>query len=562
MTMKKIFLYIFLLSLNFVGLYSQADHYQHFIMYGQSLSVGHQSYPVLSTENHANNYMIGNQIWNNYNNTKDYNKFNPLVGNICAISTNQPKTRESGCIAECPLLGTVNHLQLKQPSIGKIVATSCGTSGRSIEDLSKESQVKDHYKDFGSAIEDAKRIANKNNVSIECPVIFWMQGEWNYQGYSSGLTAGSKPTADKEEYKKLFRTLKNNMQTDVVNQYSQSYTPPFITYQVGVQYTKGRYLPIGMAQLELANEESDVICAGPVYQMTDRGGHLDGNGYRWYGEMLAKVYYKTQILKEQFSPLQPESILRDVENRNRIIVKYSVPKLPLVLDTLTLNKQKDYGFVLYKNGIVQTLAKIEVENDCVYLTCNDEIKTEDLIYIVYAGEATQGHGNLRDSDDYEAFFNYVDLDQTKDDGSYLFPRDAGEPTLRPNVEPKDENKELLYDKKYPLYNFSVAFYYRLGRNVEQYDVPNVSPSSISENIDSETTFKFFQRESKIYLEKDIVDTAVLLISDLSGKKIKTRSIPCGESLYEYSFTDFPKGVYLARVIVNENLTKTIKISVK
>ena len=29
----------------------------------------------------------------------------------------------------------------------------------------------------------------------------------------------------------------------------------------------------------------------------------------------------------------------------------------------------------------------------------------------YATQKTNGHGNLRDSDDYEAFFNYIDLDK-------------------------------------------------------------------------------------------------------------------------------------------------------
>ena len=41
----------------------------HFIMNGQSLSTGHQSYPVISTEHFKGNYMLGNQVWINYGNT-------------------------------------------------------------------------------------------------------------------------------------------------------------------------------------------------------------------------------------------------------------------------------------------------------------------------------------------------------------------------------------------------------------------------------------------------------------------------------------------------------------
>lgn len=62
-------------------------------------------------------------------------------------------------------------------------------------------------------------------------------------------------------------------------------------------------LAISMAQLEASNEYKDIICAGPIYPMTDRGGHLDANGYRWFGEMLGKVYYQTQIKRKELQTL-------------------------------------------------------------------------------------------------------------------------------------------------------------------------------------------------------------------------------------------------------------------
>lgn len=41
------------------GQISENTTYQHLIMYGQSLSVGAQSYPLLSVENVPGNYMLG-----------------------------------------------------------------------------------------------------------------------------------------------------------------------------------------------------------------------------------------------------------------------------------------------------------------------------------------------------------------------------------------------------------------------------------------------------------------------------------------------------------------------
>lgn len=309
-------------SIAFANINSQTAsniHYKHFIIYGQSLSTGHQSYPVISTENIHGNYMIGDQIWINYNNT-NFSMFNPLIGTISNTFKTQSNhmTRAAGTVAECPLFGAVNHLQLKQPG-QTILASSCGTGGKSIEELSKESQTTVLYSDFTKAITSAASIVKAAGNNISCPAIFWMQGEWNYVGNGTGLTTGSSPTPDKNTYKSLMLTLKNNMQAEIKTTYSQTEKPLFFCYQTGVSYIRGKEQNIGMAQLEASNEQPDIICAGPVAQMTDRGGHLDANGYRWYGEMLAKVFYRTTVLKEKFKPLQPSKISR-TNNSNELII--------------------------------------------------------------------------------------------------------------------------------------------------------------------------------------------------------------------------------------------------
>ena len=65
--------------------------------------------------------------------------------------------------------------------------------------------------------------------------------------------------------------------------------------------------------------------------MTDRGGHLDANGYRWFGEMLGKVYYQTKVQGKTFKPLQPTEIMRE-KLPNQVRIKYHVPVPPLVFD--------------------------------------------------------------------------------------------------------------------------------------------------------------------------------------------------------------------------------------
>lgn len=457
---KALFSIVLCFSIYFISAKNKPKEYIHFIMYGQSLSTGHESWATISAENVKGNYMIGDQIWINYGN-KALNELQPLRGSVANATKD---------IVECPLLGTANHIQKKFKNRLNIIATSAGTSGEPIEDLSKESQVSTYYQHYLTALESASAIAKNEDAVVNCPAIFWMQGEWNYQGHGNGLVKDSKPTFDKDEYKSLMIRLKDNMQADAMSVYGQYNKPYFYTYQVGAQYTKGKSLSIGMAQLEASNEYDDIICAGPAYPVTDVGGHLDANGYRWYGEMLGKVYYKTKVLGEDFKPLQPYEVSRDTSDTRNILIRFLVPQLPLVLDTLTLAKEKDFGFEVYLDDTRQKINKVSIQNNTVILTCDNDLK--GLVEVIYGSSNTRGHGNLRDSDDYKAFFPYEDLDKKDKSGQYIYPRPDNK-QLRPAIEPKDSEGNIIYNKPYPLYNFSVAFYYKINQYETAYTVPNL-----------------------------------------------------------------------------------------
>ena len=392
---------------------SDTKIYQHFIIYGQSLSTGHQSYPALTTEPLSGNYMIGDQIWINQGN-RNSAILNPLKSSLALTEKRSPLSRNGG-IAECPIVAAVNHLRLKinDPSVNYI-ATSTGVGGKTIDQLSKHCRNKNIYQEgFLKAAFAAPQIAAKENATVTCPLVIWMQGEYNYWADTTrGLLPHIPNVVGKDEYKTLMLRLKNDMQNDVVSIYNQHSKPLFITYQVGAQYTRGRTLNIGMAQLEAANETEDIICAGPVYPMTDRGGHLDANGYRWYGEMLAKAYYRTIIGGKPFIPLQPEELSRTSDSKE-IKICFRVPVKPLVLDDYTTEKIKDYGFAIYNDGIRQKITDVKVKGDCVYITCEKDLL--GAIEVTYAGaDEFKGHGNLRDSDDYEAYYTYIDQDEKKE----------------------------------------------------------------------------------------------------------------------------------------------------
>jgi sucrose-6-phosphate hydrolase SacC (GH32 family) len=435
--------------------------YTHLIMYGQSLSTGHEAGTALSAENVPGVYMLGQQVWFNYGNY-DYTEINPLLGH--------PSFVMGGDLFEPAIMGAANHIRLKDLA-DNIIASSTGDSGKSIEDLSKESQVHRLYGVYTQALNFGKQAADRTQSTISCPAIFWLQGEWNYTREGNGLTSGTQPDNTKDGYKSLLLTLKNNMQNDVQRIYGQTERPLFITYQTGGQYVRGRDVAIGMAQLEAANENDDMVCAGPVYQMTNYDhGHLDANGYRWYGEMLGKVYNKVKIQGKNFMPLQPKSISRDPANPKKLRISFRVPEPPLVLDTLTMPKIVNYGFLIYQNRAAQTITDVQVVgDDAVEITCAGDLDPTKEVEITYAGQNAVGQGNLRDSDPYQAVFNYVNIDEKDGQGNFIYPR-SGNRNLRPAYEPRNAQQQIIYNQPYPLYNFCVGFYYRLPANENELEI--------------------------------------------------------------------------------------------
>ena len=89
-----------------------------------------------------------------------------------------------------------------------------------------------------------KTFGIENNKSISCPVIFFMQGEYNYTSYENkGMTVGSYSTTDGKLYYKYLLQLKNNMQDAVKKYYGQD-DVYYISDRGSIysgHYVRGRY---------------------------------------------------------------------------------------------------------------------------------------------------------------------------------------------------------------------------------------------------------------------------------------------------------------------------------
>lgn len=436
----------------------------HFIIYGQSLSTGQQTCPELSRQNYRGNLMIGANEWS----TTGGSSFKLLKAisskgeNYIPTGTSDQTYGETSNINFANAAKRLFDDYLLETVDRKILATSCGAGGTSIELLSKNCPNNSGilYNNFLKALSSAKSIANEDSKSLCCSAIIWMQGEYNaVSKENQGWNVDTPATNNKDDYKKYLlggRTsdgiehngLVNDMIEDVQSQYSQENFPLILASQIGANYNQSFDMPIDMALLEANNESDKFILAAPSYCVTDRGGHLDSNGSRWLGEYYAKVWYKKVILGLNWKPLQPNKIEK---GDNYLLITFDVPEPPIVFDTKLVRKKDNYGFKLKDGGNEKSIQSVDIVGvNVVKITCTSSFTGD--IEIAYA---TQGvvYGNLRDSDSWKSFEIYKDLDTIVENPEGV--------SYKPSFEPTNNGGDVIYNKNYPCYNWCMRFYYKI-----------------------------------------------------------------------------------------------------
>lgn len=413
--------------------------YAHIILYGQSLSMGWECPEVITTTPVENCYMVGSSPMINHGNDQSLT-LNPLVAVKWSSGGEQPIVSATNAFAKM-----YNRFVDKHQ---KFIGTNCGEGGRSIERLSKACTNGTNYytTEFLDCINSAKAACDAVGESISCPAIIYMQGEYNYTNLTgAGLEPDTDATNDKDEYKAYLYQLKIDMQADIMETYGQTERPLFFIYQVAGNYINNKQMSINMAQVEFSEENEDVILLNSTYGMPDySGGHLSTNGYRWYGELIAKQLYKVFVKGENFISVNLQRVDITPEE-GKIELFLHVPVLPLRFDTWTKEAITNNGFRVYMNNSDVTISSMEIDNNKVIIYCASQLS--GTVEITYGGQGRSGSGNVRDSDKYYSLYTYFDDRETSPDK-----QEAATPT--------DENGEYIYGKRYPMYNWLNQFYYQ------------------------------------------------------------------------------------------------------
>jgi hypothetical protein len=328
-------------------------------MMGQSLGDGSESLPVVSTEGSKwGNLMFqrGVRTWLAKDNSATPEKRAEASFRLVPL-----RATVNGGLGETVANGMADHLKAASDAKdGPLYLVACaGQGGRQIQELSSADLSVDertpesrrhgggYYK---TSLDDARRAvaqAKSRGASFRIESLYWMQGEGN-----GGPTGGIVPTRWDAEiprkeglawYRDQLIAYRRQWSADLCAITGQSGELPMFTYQ-----TLG---PSGDAQLMAADADASIYLVGPHYAVPNalnslyppgRHGdaiHLSADGERWWGEQVGKVMHRVLHQNEDWQPLRPRRARLDA-TRDGLVIEFTVPRRPLVIDTSFLARQE------------------------------------------------------------------------------------------------------------------------------------------------------------------------------------------------------------------------------
>lgn len=295
-----------------------------------------------------------------------------------------------------------------------------------------------------------KQIADAEGKTVGVIAINWNQGEADYgdqSGTFSTTTLKCGCNGNAVEYMNRLKTLHDDIWEDIQSILGQTYPPVWFVAQCSGQFVKSGF-GINQALIDICDgkEFFPTHSTYPVPNKSD--GHPTGNGYRWYGEYLAKSMADV-LLRHQFPHLLYVKHIK--AETDAIRIHCSVPYPPLRIETEILAEMKNFGFNLFnENNKAISIKDISIDDDIITIKPSTQLVAGSTVKIEYGTYYARGKqttsiraaGNICDSDPCSAFFTC--MDDVTSSVEYV--------PLLPNG-----NGESLRGHPYPLYNFLLPF---------------------------------------------------------------------------------------------------------
>ncbi len=357
------------------------------IGYGQSLSRGAGSFPIINTTQPYHNKMFKSGVKSRQmDNNHDFSDFVPLI-----------EIDSGSWEGETPMSAMLNDTVKSMVDGGQkseewqFVATSSGMGGQPIEVLSKGRPL---YDGVLEQVRAGVNVANAKGSSYSVWAITWTQGEDN-------------ANTAKDEYKRLLHTLYDDLVADIKAITKQEFDPIMIMYQTAAHRRYGKDdNPVAIAQLEAVNQHAKMMMATPIYHLPHEADnlHLTGDSSVQLGKYYAIAFKHAISTGKKWQPLQPLHILAQ---GNVIDIVFN--KSGLVLDTQNVAQTHNYGFDIYdkEGNVIDIISQITLHDNRVKIQLSSPIPPDS--YLSYAkgrkgdpqvaGHLSGSRGNLRDNAD-------------------------------------------------------------------------------------------------------------------------------------------------------------------
>ncbi len=369
--------------------------YVHFLFSGQSLSVGAQGLPALSTtQPYENKTFFGGP-----------RSSSTQLGSLIDLIEFESRSGVRGR-GETPCSGAANYVTelLLSPSITAaaadsfdMISSTAGFGGYTIRQLIKGTPAYGLLLDHIGAGFNLSAAAGR---TYTVGALGWLQGE-NDQ---------ARGTKSRLEYKHDLINYQADVDADAKRITGQKADVILLSYQLsGYVALGGDCRNVTLAQLDACEANPCITIVSPTYPfpfVSDRV-HLTNVGYCWIGHYFGKVYKQLIVDRKPWIPLSPKRIERFVASPGTagILVEFNVPEPPLVLDTVNLGEATDYGFAVEDGGGAHTIKSVAVIDATRIQILLDRplVGNAMLRYALDCQGAglnlsDGGSGNLRDSD--------------------------------------------------------------------------------------------------------------------------------------------------------------------
>jgi len=289
---------------------------------GQSLSVGAQGRPVLSTTQPYGNLKLETDHlpWPVDPNARIL-KLVPLVEPVGRLAPSYPSSWPENIDGETPHSSMANEITaLVRANLGRdfvSVHSAVGENGQGMVFLRKDAVKKGlNGRSFEAALIETRAIA------------LLAKSAGKTYGVGAIIVTHGEADAGNPDYERELRQLWQDFNTDLLAITGQKQTIQMIVSQ---QNSCNDHSPSTLAQWKVGDDfPADMVCSGPKYQYPSAEGvHLTAEGYRQLGEKYGQVYYHRVVLGESWRPLEPTGVER---NGKVLTLHFHVPVPPLVWD--------------------------------------------------------------------------------------------------------------------------------------------------------------------------------------------------------------------------------------